>query len=141
MGSIEMGFLISLSLAGLLLLLFRYEARRGVRVLEYVRTRLDFIVLEVTHRVHTVTHVFLKHVVKQWGHYVVHSFLAGMLILLRSFERSVSHVMRVNKRRAQKAERNSDERNKLEEIALHKLQVALSEEEKLQRKKDHLEGK
>ncbi len=49
-------------------------------------------------------------------------------------------MMRVNKTLAKNAERESETRTKLEEIALHKVATALSEEEKKAHKDKMLNG-
>ena len=45
-------------------------------------------------------------------------------------EDAIQNIIRVNKTLAKNAERESDTMNKLEEIALHKLEHALTEDEK-----------
>ena len=140
MDSIATGLVVSVVLCVVFLLLFRFEAKRGRRFIDRARTRFDFVVLDATHKMHIAMQVYLKRFLEQFGHFLVHSLLAGMLGILRSIERNISHVMRINKTRAKKAEYRSRKRNKLEEIALHKLEVALTEEEKQKHKEAVLRG-
>lgn len=140
MDVVEVGLVASAVLSILFILFFRFESRRGIRVGERARIRLDFIVLDFAHKVHIATQEYLKRFLKQLGHFIVHSILAGILRLLRSVEKNISHVMRINKTRANRTEKRNAERNKLEEIALHKLETALTEEEKQKHKEAVLRG-
>lgn len=140
MDAVGIGLVTSAVLSLLFILFFRFESKRGARLGERIRTHLDFIVLDIAHKIHTATQVYLKRFLKQFGHFIIHSLLAGILKLLRSFERNISHVMRINKTRANRAEKRSEERNKLEEIALHKLETTLTEEEKQKHRDAALRG-
>jgi hypothetical protein len=49
-------------------------------------------------------------------------------------------MARSNRMLAKKSDKERTQRNKLEEVALHKLEVALTEEEKRIRKRQSIEG-
>jgi hypothetical protein len=130
MTSVGIGLLISASLALVLALLFAYENKRGVRFAEPARKRFDYAVLTVLHSMHTGTHFFITHVLRQVFHYSFHLILTFTLKLMKRSEHALRVVMRTNKTLARTAERESETRSKLEEIALHKIAVSLTEEEK-----------
>lgn len=141
MNTVELGLLVSAVIVVFLIFLFRFEAKRGLRIADRIRTRLDFFVLQIVHSVHVSARLFFRKVLKQSVHFIVHTLLISILSTIKSFERRVTHMMRSNKSRAISSERKSKERNKLEEIAIHKLEVALSEEEKEKHKEAVLQGK
>ena len=140
MNVVEIGLLTSVLLLVFSVTLFRFESTRKLRFIDGVRTRLDFLVLRLLHKLHIVTQVYLKRFLRRFGHFLVHSVLAGILSLVRLFEQRITHFMRINRTRAVRGEKKSNERNKLEEIALHKLEVSLTDEEKQKRKDIELQG-
>lgn len=140
MGIIEGGLLASFVLALFLVTVFRFETVRGQRFFNQMRNRFDFWVLEVVHSLHVAYQTFFKYVLKQILHFTLHSFLASLLRFAKALERSLAHMMRENRSRARSMEQKNRERNKLEEIALHKIEVALTEEEKRAHRQKTLEG-
>lgn len=125
----------------LILVLFTVEQRRGARVLSRVRTHADYLVLRVTHSVrHFFGYVLLRGV-RQGAHYLFHIILSGVLHTVRALERSMRTMMQVNKARARSVERERASHSKLEEIALHKMKIALSEEERIIHKERALNGR
>lgn len=140
MGIIEGGLLVSLISALFFVAVFRFETVRGQRFFNRTRNRLDFWVLELVHSLHLAYETFFKYILKQALHFTLHSFLAGLLRLARVVEHKITYMLRVNRSRARMTEQKNRERNKLEEIALHKIEVALTEEEKRKHKQETLEG-
>jgi len=59
---------------------------------------------------------------------------------MRAGERAVRNIMRTNKTLARSAERERATRTKLEEVALHKIEVALSDKERAVHKERALNG-
>lgn len=140
MSSIPLGLCISASLVFLLSLLFRYEGKRGVRFAEHVRIHADVLVLKGTHYLHAALHYAGKDFFLQIMHYILHTMLRSLLDFMIHFEKTLRNAMRINKTLAKRAERESVTRTKLEEIALHKMENALTEDEKRIRKEKTLQG-
>ncbi len=141
MSFVATGFFVSVGVLLFLSILFRYEAKRGVRFFEGIRTHIDFAVLKVSHALHRVTRFFGRDLIRQIFHYVFHTFLRAILLFVKKSEHGLRNVMRVNKTLAKNAERESASLSKLEEIALHKVSSALTEEEKRKHKAKVLSGK
>jgi len=140
MSTVTMGLLVSILSVLLTLLLFRYEARRGSRIGERLRRRMDFFVLKGIHAIHQGIKSFGRDVLLQTFHYAFHTLLALLLAFIKRWEKGLRNVMRVNKTLARSAERESAQLSKLEEMALHKIATALTEEEKQAHKEKMLEG-
>ncbi len=134
------GLYASFAVLVCLSLLFSYEKRRGVRFFEFTRVRMDFFVLTWTRRIHRVSHYVGGVFIRQVAHYLFHSLLRSILELTRRAEHGLRNIMRINKTLAKRAERESDTRTKLEEVALHKAAHALTEDEKRIRKAKMLQG-
>ncbi|MCF7816137.1 MAG: hypothetical protein K9M10_00735 [Candidatus Pacebacteria bacterium] len=134
------GLLITSSVLILLTVLFRYEEVRGVRFGERFRIRADFFVLKIVHSLRTKARFFRRDFLKQIFRYGFHTVLFFILRLIEGFEKWLRTVMRTNKTMARIAERESDTLNKLEEIAIHKIETSLTEEEKQIRKDKTLQG-
>jgi hypothetical protein len=140
MGFIATGLLISGAFATLCAALFSYEARRGTRFLPEMRRHADYFVLRTMHRIRHLVHYLTVHVVRQVAHYSVHIVLSSALAFMRNGERALRNIMRTNKTLARSAERERASRTKLEEIALHKMENALSEKERAIHKERALNG-
>lgn len=123
-----------------LALLFRFEGRRGVRFGEHLRNHADVMVLKGIHYLHAVLHYAGRDFFRQIMHYLLHTLLRSLLDFMVHTEKSLRNAMRINKTLAKRAERESMTRSKLEEIALHKVESALTEEEKRMHKEKMLEG-
>ncbi len=134
------GFLISGFFVVMLVLLFRIERNRGRRFLEYARGRADFAILKVEHSVRMFVGALSGGVVRQTLHYLFHAALTAVLSFLRGIENRVKDVSRTNRALAKRSQRERTTRNMLDEIALHKIEVALSEEEKKRHREKHLNG-
>ena len=77
------GFLTSGVVLCVLLVLFRYEARAGVRVAERMRTHGDFLVLKVSHKISGVMRFIGRDLVRQIFHYIFHTFLKLILFVVK----------------------------------------------------------
>ncbi len=137
---VVVGLITSTILLVLAILLFRFETRRGVRIGERIRQHLDFAVLKVMQAIRHVSWFLGRDFIRQIFHYLFHSALRLILNFVRRCEQGLKNAMRVNKTLAKNAERENLTRSKLEEVALHKVASALSEEEKKVRKDKTLRG-
>lgn len=122
-----------------LVFLFRYEATRGARFGSRFRAHFDFYVLKMRHTFHTRIRGKTRFIFKQILHYFVHTFLTGIIHLLARTERYLKNLVHSNKTFAKRSEHERKTRNKLEEVALHKMEVALTDEEKRRYKRTFLE--
>lgn len=133
-------FLVSVLFVLSLALLFRIEGKRGRRFGEHLRIRTDFIVLKATKYVHSALNYTGRDFIRQVAHYLFHTILRSVLEFTKRAEKGLRNVMRINKTLAKRAERESTTRTKLEEIALHKVETALTEDEKRVRREKELRG-
>jgi hypothetical protein len=140
MDTITLGLLASACAVILLSLLFSYESRKG-RFLAGPRMRLDYLVLRLFRRIHAGIQHIGKNLFRQILHFIFHTILRLLLTSMQRVESSIQGMMRVNRVLAKNAERENAEHSKLEEVALHKMETALSEEEKRAHKEKVLEGK
>lgn len=134
------GMLISASVVLLFVLLFRHERMRGHRYCTYVRERVDFMILKLEHSIRTSCCTFTGGVLRQIFHYLFHTLVSGMLAFLKGVETALKDALRTNRTLARRSQRERMVHNKLDEIALHKIEIALSEEQKRVRREEHLNG-
>lgn len=132
--------LVSAGVLAVTLAIFSKEERRGKRYFENTRTHIDFWLLKIRHTFNVRLRAWGRYFVRQIIHYFVHTFLTGTLRGLAQIEKTITAIARSNKALAQKSERERSSTNKLEAIALHKMEVSLTEEEKRVRRKRSLEG-
>ena len=140
MSSVLIGLCVSALLVVVLCVFFRHEHIRGVRYGEHIRARADLFVMKVEYNTHKVLRYIARDLVKQLGHYSFHTLLSATLALMTRGEKWLRNVMRVNKTLAKNAEPESTTRTKLEELALHKAEHALTEEEKKHHRDRSLNG-
>lgn len=140
MSIVTVGLCVSALSVLFLSMLFRYEKKRGERFLEHTRMRADVLVLKGVHYLHSALHYAGKDFFRQVMHYLLHSLLRSLLDFMVRTEKAVRNAMRINKTLAKRAERESVTRTKLEEVALHKVESALTEDEKRIRKEKMLQG-
>ncbi|QQR64976.1 hypothetical protein IPH92_00110 [Candidatus Kaiserbacteria bacterium] len=140
MSTLEQVFLISVLFVVALVLLFHVERKNGKRFGEHLRIRTDYIVLKATKYVHTALNYTGRDFVRQVAHYLFHTILRNVLEFTRSAEKGLRNMIRINKTLAKRAERESVTRTKLEEIAIHKVATALTEDEKRIRREKELRG-
>ena len=123
-----------------LVILFRGEHSRGKRFLGGFRSHLDFWLLKVRHTFNVRFRNWSRFFIRQIIHYFLHTFLTGAIATLDTLEERLKNIARSNRVLAKKSDKERSEINKLEEVALHKLEVALTEEEKRIRKRESIEG-
>jgi hypothetical protein len=140
MNGVTLGLIISGILVIVYIVLLRYEAKHSMRFLLRARAYADFYVLKCMFFVHRMLRLMGKDTLLQVGHYVFHTLLRSVLHIVRSSEDALRNMMRVNKTLAKRAEKESVTQSKLEAIALHKAETALTEEEKRERREKILEG-
>jgi len=131
--------LISAAALFIILLLFRAEEKRSIRFLNGPRTHIDFLLLKIRHTFNVRLRAWGRYFIRQILHYFVHTFITGVVSTLSHIEKSLILIARSNKALARKSEHERTSRNKLEEIALHKMEVSLTEEEKRIRRTKSLE--
>ncbi len=140
MDFVTIGLCVSVLVVSMLGMLFSYEKRTGVRFLNGFRTSFDFLVLRCAYAIHTTSRRIGSHLIRQIFHYIFHTLMGLILACIRRCEHGLQNMMRANRTLAKSAERDSLNRSKLEEIALHKVASALSEEEKHAHKEKMLNG-
>lgn len=123
-----------------LVVLYRIERARNARFLDTARSYLDFWILKVEHLVSVRFRSWGQYVLRQILQYFFHTLLRGGIRSLNALQERLKTVLRSNRTLAKKSDAERTEKNKLEEIALHKMEVALSEKEKRIRKQRSLEG-
>lgn len=135
------GMAVSAAIIVLLSLLFRIERVSGFRICKRLRIRCD----DVVDRSERVGSVFLKHisrdVVRQSIHFSFHTVLTTLLNFLDAMHAKIQVLVRTNKVMARRSRTAPGvTKNKLDEIAEHKISVALSDEEKKEHKERLLNG-
>ena len=73
-------------------------------------------------------------------HYFLHTSLTGTIASLSVLVDRLRTIAQTNRTLAKKSDQERSQMNKLEEVALHKIEVALTEEEKRVRRRKSLEG-
>lgn len=134
------GFCISVLCTFGLLGLFRYEEARGIRFAERFRVCADTFILELADALNMRVRCVTRNFTRQAFHYFFHTLLRYTIFCIGLFERGVRKMMHVNRTLAKKAEEESAVRTKLSEVALHKIETALTEEEKRAHKDKSLLG-
>jgi DNA integrity scanning protein DisA with diadenylate cyclase activity len=124
------GLLLSATLLVVVIIVLRHERATGVRSGRYVREHTDFYILKASHAVRQFFRSFGRGIVRQTAHYLLHTVLASFLQLFERGEQVVKTTMRSNRAIARRVQKERATRNKLEEIAIHKMEVALSDDEK-----------
>jgi hypothetical protein len=122
------------------ILLFRAERNRRKRFFGGLRSHLDFWLLKVRHMFNVQLRNWSRYFIRQIIHYFLHTLLSGAIVSLNALEERLKTIARSNMVLAKKSDTERTHRNKLEEVALHKLEVALTEEEKRIRKRQSIEG-
>lgn len=140
MSTLATVFLVSVLSVLFFAVLFRIEGKRGMRFGEHLRIRADFIILKATKYLHTALNYTGRDFIRQVVHYLFHTILRSVLEFTKRAEKGLRNMMRINKTLAKRAERESTTRTKLEEIALHKVETALTEDEKRVRREKELRG-
>ena len=123
---------VSLGVLLLLVLLFTKEERRGSRFAEALRKHVDTGVLALYAFCSYITQPFRRDTMRHSLHYFFHRALKRTKQALRSVESRVDVLLRTNKALAKKVSTESSSR--LQEIAAHKKESALSPAEKKKQK-------
>ncbi len=123
-----------------LILFFRYERKRGKRFFDSARSHVDFWLLKIRHTFNVRLRNWSRYFIRQIGHYFLHTTLTGTIRTLDGIEGKLKTIAHSNRTLAKKSDKERTHMNKLEEIALHKMEVALSEKEKRVRRQKSLEG-
>lgn len=120
--------------------IFRLEEKRGQRFGKKVRLHLDYYLLKTGNG---ITHFFRYlrfDLLKQVSRYMLHTFFGALLQLLKQQEKRVHAWQRRNRLRARESRIERSTKNKLDEIAEHKIAVALTDKEKKVWRQKTLEG-
>lgn len=123
-----------------LLVLFRYERRRGVRYANAVRVLFDRSLEETKAYWGDAYRRITGRTLRQSVRYVFHRILTSLLRRLGRLEQFLRSIVHVNRRRANRAEGHSPSSH-LSAIADHKRETELSEEEQRQKRNEALGGK
>ena len=121
-------------------MLFTHEERIGARFGHTYRNKFDEVVVSLSSTISRLMNIVGKDSIRQIAHYLLHTFLKSVLYISKRWETILRNLMHANKTIAKKAERERTSRSKLEEIAMHKIKTALSEEEKRKYKEKLLHG-
>jgi len=116
------------------------EERRGVRFLGSFRSHVDFRLLKIRHSWNIGIRNWGRYFIRQVIHYFFHTLLTSAITALAAIEDRLRSVARTNRALARKSEKERTSMNKLEEIAIHKMEVTLTDEEKRIRKQKSIEG-
>ena len=140
MGIVNIGLVVSAVTVGILAILFSHEMRRGVRFAESFRMRADSLIVRSSmFCVHGLKKI-QQDIVRQSIHYLFHIVCATILSLIKASELLMRRIMYTNKNLAHIVKRSGTERSKLDEIVQHKLDTALTEEERHAHKEKSLNG-
>lgn len=139
MGTAALTLLLSSFGAISLVFLFYVEQRRGHRFFEHVRDALDAGAVFLERLWHRIFRHAWRDFIRQTIHYFFHVVLRALVKGFRALEQVSERMLRSNRILARKANKERTERTMLDEIAEHKLTVALSEEEKKRHKARTLE--
>lgn len=125
---------VSVAVLSLLTVVYVIEDVHGKRVfLTSAREALDRLFASVAKLLERVSRFFTHGFVRLLLHYGAHTLLKRILSTLRTWEHKVEELVRHN-RKVAKDIRSQKVGGHLDAIAKHKEEVALSEEEKIERK-------
>ena len=118
----------------------RREEERGYRFFEQVRIRIDFLAVRIHnwmgHQMPHLDNQFLR----QLFHYLTNKVLSVLLGAIKRIEKFVLRAIQFNRQKAKKARTLYAHNSHLGEIAEHKKNASLSEEEKHARREAALNG-
>lgn len=135
-----LSLLISSVILIVLVVVFRFEKNRGRRVVDRFRTYIDFWLLKIRHMILVRFRAWGTYMIRQVLQYLFHTLLRGSIRSLSALEGRLKAILRSNKTLAKKSDIERNTKNMLEEVALHKMEVALTEKEKRIRKQQSIEG-
>ncbi len=126
---------ISLGVLLLLLFLYIFEDEKGNRIiLRRFRSWLDQVFLWVLRQLSVVVKFFTHGFMRLLLHYSAHRILKRVLAALKRAEKWVEGLVRHNRKIAKTIKDEAKGKTHLQTIAQHKEEVALSEEEKKERR-------
>lgn len=128
-----MVFIATLTTFVVVVVCVRIEERRNQRFLAgAVRGWLDVQVITAEKKIVDVWHHFVKYVVQLGWYYGLHSLLKGILKILVSMYTYIESIFERNRLRAKqlRSEKKQKVNNHLTKIATHKVETALSPEQK-----------
>lgn len=134
------GFLGSFVIVVFLAVLFHYEGIAGRRFGERWRVRADFYILKIKYTLHKSYRHISNHLLRQIFRYLYHMVLRLTLLCVTRVEKWLRENIHANRSLAKYADRESATKSKLEELTLHKAEIALTEEEKKIHRERSLEG-
>jgi hypothetical protein len=123
-----------------LIVFFRYEQSRRVRVCNERRAAFDRAIEYAKYRVAGTYHRVTDQTFRQSVHYVFHQILTVLLHSIQRIEASVRSVARFNKSRA-KRRKDTAPTSHFSAIADHKRNTQLSDTQKQQRRDQALMGR
>lgn len=124
-----LSLIISTSILSLLVLLFVYERRHGIRFAGGVRELCDGGVYAIAAFIRRVGVFFEREVIRQTIHYFFHTFLRTVLLLLKRLETYTDGMLRTNKALAKRVAEDRKVRTKLDEMVRHREETALTPKE------------
>jgi hypothetical protein len=123
--------LASASVLAMLCALFGIEAHRGARFFERARAAFDRAVIRLGEAGTRLFRFVGRDIIRQSLHYALHYALFAGLAIIRFIERRLDWLLRRNRALAVRTSRvHTATQTKLDELAEHKQQAALSEEER-----------
>lgn len=129
---------VSLGVLLLLVIFFRFEDKRGRRVvLSGVRNSIDDAVLLSSNAIGSFFETIGSRGTRIVMHFIIHNVLKTILRLLEKSESGITRLLHSNRRKAHVI-RESTARTHLHEIADHKVETALTDEEKRKKKTESL---
>lgn len=134
------GLLGSLVISLTLIILFHYESVIGRRFGERWRVRADFYILKIKYSLHKSYRRISNDLLKQICRYLFHMVLKLSLLCVTKVEKWLRENIHANRTLAKYADRENATKSKLEELTLHKAEIALTEEEKKMHRERSLEG-
>lgn len=121
-----LSLIISTSTLTLLVLLFVYERRRGLRFVGGVRSLCDSGVFAVAAFMRRIGAFLEREVIRQTIHYFFHKFLRTVLLFLKRLETYTDGMLRTNKALAKRVAEDRKVRTKLDEMVRHREETALT---------------
>ena len=126
---------VSLGICLFLTLLYVIEDVKGQRVfLKRAREKLDAVFLKILEKLFACTSFFTHGFMRLLLHYSAHKVLKQILLTLKHLEQKVENLVRHNRRIAKTIKEEAMEKTHLQAIAEHKQEVALTDEEKAERR-------
>lgn len=138
-------FLTSVVVFLVLVIFTQLERRRGERLFAGgLRTRLDFFLEQIANWVARYGKHFMRFMVQLSWYYSIHSVLRTILRVIVAIYTFFETVFERNRKRAKELraeKRQLSERNHLQQMAVHRVDTALTPKQQKKLKDETLEGK